>query len=104
MLEPIVNIDDVRHALGSWLLAQDSLTPSEVKKHVQAARELASLVELNLRLKDVAEAGFRTNYFSLDARKEIRVILDEMDAVSAGTHATMKRRNEPLSKGAKDGK
>ena len=103
MLESIVNIDDVRHALGSWLLAQESLTPSEVKKHVHAARELAALVELNLRLKDVTDAGFKTNYFSPDARKDIRGILDEMDAVSAGTHTLMRRRNETLSKGAKDG-
>lgn len=96
MLEPIVNIDDVRHALGSWLLAQDSLTPSDVKKHVQAARELAALVELNLKLKDVTDSGFKVNYFSPDARKEIRRILDDMDAVSAGTHTTMRRRNEAL--------
>lgn len=103
MLGPINDIDDVRWSLGSWLLSQESLTPADVKKHVQAARELAALVELNLRLKDVTDTGFKTNYFNPAARKEIRRILDEMDAVSVGTHALMKRRNETLSKGVKDG-
>lgn len=93
---PIVDIDDVRSTLGAWLLERESMTAAEMRKLWTSARELAQLVELNLRLRDVTEAGFAVNYFSPDRRREIRAILDEMDAVSDGTHTTLRRRNETL--------
>lgn len=104
MPDPIATIDDIRWSLGAWLLSQETLTPAEVKKHVHAARELATLVELNLKLKEVTDRGFAAHYFSPDARREIREIIDAMDAVSAGTHKIMSRRNDQLPKGDKNAK
>ena len=97
MIGPIVTIDDVRTALGSWLLSEPTLTASQVKQQIKAARELAKIVECNLKLHDLTERGFSINYFCPQLRKEIRAVLDEMDSVSAGTETTIQRRNENLS-------
>lgn len=94
---PITDIDDVRHSLGMWLLSEETLTPAQVKKMVAAARELALYVECNLKLKDLTDQGFKVSYFSPQLRKDIRVVLDEMDTISAGTEKTIQRRNETLT-------
>lgn len=93
---PITDLDDVRHSLGMWLLSEKELTAAQVKKMVTAARELALYVECNLRLKELTDQGFAVSYFSPQLRNEIRVILDDMDKISAGTETTIKRRNETL--------
>lgn len=91
--DAIVNHDDVRWALGNWILEQEKVTPAELKKMVTSARELALYVDCMLRLKDKTDEGFNANYFSPLLRADIRKILDEMDSVSDGTHTTIQRRN-----------
>ena len=74
--------DDVKYALGSWLLDQDKLTQTQVKEFVHAARELAQYNDLYLRLFDVCDSGFKAGYISPILRTEIRKLLDEMDKLS----------------------
>lgn len=97
MIGPITELEDVRTALGTWLLSEEALTAAQVKKMVQAARELALYVECNLKLKELTDQGFRFSYFSPQLRNQVRAVLDEMDTISAGTETTIKRRNETLT-------
>lgn len=101
MIGPLTCLDDVRHSLGMWLLSEETLTAAQVKKMIQAARELALYVECNLKLKDLTDRGFAVSYFSPQLRNEIRAVLNEMDTISAGAETTIKRRNETLTQKAK---
>lgn len=96
---PIESLADVQNALGMWLLSEKSLTSSEVQKMVKAARELALYVECNLKLRELTERGFEISYFSPQLRNEIRVVLDTMDTITAGSETTLKRRNETMKAG-----
>ena len=93
---PIITRDDIKWTLGNWLLG-DVKTEEEISLAIRAANEMEKYRVLCLKLKILVDQGLEIAFFSSLLRKDIRVVLDEMDTVDSGVQLSYERRNSVLS-------
>lgn len=73
--------DDIAFAIGRLILNRGSLSSSDLQEIVKTGMEMRSYSGVHNRLFCVCDVAFSRGYFFLEERKQVRDLLNEMDAL-----------------------
>lgn len=73
--------DDIAFAIGRLIIDNSLSNPDDLSQVAKMGMDLRAYSGIHNRLYCVCDVGFSRGYFFLDERKQIRDMLDEMDAL-----------------------